>query len=246
MKRYNVIALLLVLVLLVCGCQGKQDPAGMIKTEELFQKTPAAMEEGHLFFAGRVVSVLAERKSISFYEAESEKNTYYKVEVTEDFFGCLPQRLLTVCILGSSENFSTRKTLEKDTEYLFDATVWVQGEEVIFLLPTFYTGIPHRQGDTVLYTDTEGTKTAECNNKQYVARLRKLAEENGYAPEKVLAHAKKRLGDAAARDADYFRGLKFTHIDEALLQTTVQTAQAKLEQANKISADWAGIGELLK
>lgn len=246
MKKYNVVALLLALLLLLCGCRAKQDPAGMIKTEVLFEKTAAALEEGHLFFAGRVVSVLAERKSISFYEAESKKNTYYKVEVTEDFFGCLPQRVLTLCVMGNSDNFTTRKLLEKDTEYLFDATVWVQGEEVILLLPTFYTGMPHRQGDAVLYTDTAGTKTAECDYNGYCATLRRMAEEQGYGPEKVLQHAKKRFEDATLRNADYFRELDFANIDEALLDATVQTARARLAQADKTTATWAGIGELLQ
>ena len=113
-KQAKIFALLLAVVLLLGGCA--KAPEGQVEQEVLFEKTAASLAEGHLFFAGRVTSALAEPKQITYYDAEAGKNTFYRVEITEDFFGCLPNRTLTVCVMGNSENFAERENLEKGKE----------------------------------------------------------------------------------------------------------------------------------
>ena len=137
MKR-NVAALLLALLVLLTGCS-KQE-LGQMPLEELLEKTPVSMEEGHLFFTGKVTAASVMNRMISFYEVETEKSTFYQVEVTDDPFDCMPDRTLTVCILGSAESFGERNALQKDKEYLFDTSLWVQEDEAVLLLPTMDKG----------------------------------------------------------------------------------------------------------
>ncbi|MBQ8893769.1 MAG: hypothetical protein IJ043_05095 [Clostridia bacterium] len=246
MKKHNLLALLLALLLLLCGCSGQTESSGTKKLEDLFEKTAASLAEGHLFFTGKVTSALAEAKDISFYEAESEKNTFYKVEVTDDPFGCLPERTLTVCVLGNTENFIDRTPLQKGKEYLFDTTLWVQGEEAVLLLPTFYLVLPERQGDALYYTDQQTTAAVDGSYQDYLDQLRALAEENGYSAAGVLAAAKTRLESAVERDSAYFEALEFETVDSGALNTTIRTAKTLLAKANAAQPTWEGIEELLK
>ena len=247
MKKHNLIALMVVLLLLLCGCKQEEAAAeGSMKLEELFARTAASVEEGHFFFAGKVASAMAEKKMISFYDVETEKSTFYKVEVTEDPFNCLPDRTLTVCIMGNTENFPDRNVLEKGKEYLFDTTLWVQEEEVVMLLPTFYEVLPECREEALFYTDQSTTVVINGTRADYWAQLKKMTEEKGYAPQTVLSGIQGRLQQAIERNADYFEELKFEALDRAALSRTVTTAEALLEQAKNTEPTWGGIEELLK
>lgn len=245
MRKHNLVALVLALALLLCGC-GKKEASGTKTLESLMERTSASLEEGHFFFAGKVTSAVAEAKMISYYEAEAEKSTFYKVEVTDDPFGCLPSRTLTVCVLGNTENFSDRMTLEKGKEYLFDTTLWVQETEAVLLLPTFYLALPEREGDVLYYNDQAGKALVSGSYQDYLEKLAALAEEKQYSAATVLSAAKSRLQSASQRDAAYFEGLEFASVDTEALNTTVQTAAILLERANSTESTWAGIQGLLQ
>jgi len=243
MKR-NVVALLIALLVLLSGCT-KQE-LGQKPLEELMEKTPVSMEEGHLFFTGKVTAASVMNRMISFYEVETEKSTFYQVEVTDDPFDCMPDRILTVCILGSADSFGERNALQKDTEYLFDTSLWVQEDEAVLLLPTFYQSLPEREGDDLYYIGAEGRERVKGSYRDYLDRLQALAEENKYSAQRVLEAAEGRMKSAAERDADYFKELKFEKTDaEAILKTNKKAADllAKVKTAEKT---WEGIRELLK
>lgn len=244
MKKRNLLAGLLALALLLCGCS--EEAAGSVELESLLEKTEVSAAEGHVFFTGKVTSAMAEAKMISYYDAESEKSTFYKVEVTDDPFGCLPEQTLTVCVLGNTENFIDRTPLEKGKEYLFDTTLWVQEDQAVLLLPTFYLALPEREGDVLYYTDQAGKAMVKGSYQDYWTRLKELAAGQNYGPETVLAAAKDRLKSAAERDAAYFEGLGFTGLDRAALSATRQTAAALLAQAENAENTWEGIQALLQ
>ncbi len=237
-------ALLLAILLLLSACS--QDVGGSKPMDALFEKTAASLESGHFFFAGKIHSVSAEKKMISFYDAEMEKSTFYKVEVTDDPFGYMPDRMITVCILGSAENFTERMTLGKNKEYFFDTTLWVQEDEAVFLLPTFYESLPERVEDALFYTDQEGRVAIDGGYEDYLTRLKKMANEAGYDCQKVLTAAKERLRLAAERNATYFKEQKFEKVDAKALKKTNETAAALLQRAEKTAATGEGIGNLLK
>lgn len=243
MKR-RIIALMAALLLLLCGCDQKSD--GLKPMDQLFEKTAVSMEEGHFFFAGTVKAASAVKQTISFYEAEAEKNTFYQVEITDDPFGCMPDRVVTVCILGAVDTFNERTPLQKDKEYLFDTSLWVQGEEAVFLLPTFYESLPERDGDALYYTNAEGRSAVDGSYADYSARLKAMAEENAYGPEKVLTAVKDRLKSAKERDVTYFKNLKFENLDEDTLAKTNRTAALLLAQAEQAENNWESIRGLLK
>lgn len=243
MKR-NVVALLMALLVLLSGCT-KQE-LGQRPLEELLEKTPVSMEEGHLFFTGKVTAASVMNRMISFYDAETEKSTFYQVEVTDDPFGCMPDRTLTVCILGSAESFLERNALQKDKEYLFDTSLWVQEDEAVLLLPTFYQSLPEREGDDLYYIGTEGRELVKGSYRDYLDRLQTLAEENEYSAQKVLDAAKGRMESAVERDAAYFKELKFKKTDTEALLKTNQKAADLLEKVKVAEKNWEGIRGLLK
>ncbi|MBQ8600779.1 MAG: hypothetical protein IJ407_05325 [Clostridia bacterium] len=244
MRNLKLFALLCALVLLVCSCRINEKEG--YSFEEMTQTLEAAVAEGHFFFAGKVLSVGTNDRMISYYEMEAETNTVYQVEVTEDFFGCMPKEPITVCIYGTTGNFSSRSNLEKGKEYLFDTTLWVQGEEIIFLLPSFYEGMPERAEEALYYT--AGGKTALVNGTyvQYKEHLFSLAEEKGYGPQLVKSSITAFLEQAVKNDAAFFEGLGFTKIDTAHLAATTAKAALLLEQVQNSAADWAALREILK
>lgn len=244
MMKRKIVVCLMALALLLTGC-GKKE-TGTKSLESLFEKTPVSLEEGHLFFTGKVTASSAARRAISYYELETDKNTFYQVEITDDPFGCMPDRTVTVCILGGAETFRERMALQKGKEYLFDVTVWVQEEEPVFLLPTFYSSLPEREGETLSITEKDGLKTVDGRYADYLDRLKTLAGENSYNPEKVLETLKERFRSAAERDAGYFKTLEFKNIDGESLKKTNQTASVLLAKAEETQKTWEGIRGLLQ
>ena len=138
------------------------------------------------------------------------------------------------------------EVLEKNAEYIFDTSLWVQEEEPVFLLSTFYEALPERSGESLFYTTgQEGKAVVSGSYQDYRARLLALAEEAGYGPELVLSAAKDRLQSAVERDYAYFEALSFTVADSAALAITNQTAAALLDSASATPASWEGIRGLL-
>lgn len=234
-------ALLLAVALLLSGC-GRGAPETDL--DPLFTATETALSAGDFFFRGKVVSVLSTSRQISFYEADMGGNTFYGVEVTDDYFGCMPERIVTVCVLGSKEGFPNRTTLIKGREYLFDVSLWVQGEEPVFLLPTFYSALPEYRDGTLYWFDGEET-VSPGRFEDYRARFDALAAS--YGPETVLTAVRERLALAAERNSgDFFTDLGFEQVDTDLLTQTAETAAALLARAEQTETSWEGIRELLQ
>lgn len=244
-RRAAVLAALLAAALLLGGCAGGGREE-YERFDELFVQTQASLEEGHFFFSGRVLSVVTGRQIISYYEAQMEKNTFYQVEVTDDYFGCMPDRIITVCVLGSAENFSDRETLVKNREYLFDTALWIQEEEAVFLLPTFYSALPEQRDGTLYLNDAEGAYIPGTY-AQYRSRLAALAEEAGYGPQRIMEAVRAQLQSAADKSsADYFAQRGFEQIDADALERTRQTALQLYDQAQGTENTWEGIRSLLQ
>ncbi len=237
------ISLLLAMTLLFSGCSAAPTgaPGGF---EALFTTTETSLNDGHFFFDGIVLSVETEDRQISYYEAQMGKNTFYQVQVADDYEGCLPGEVVTVCVLGNYESFPNRETLKKGEEYQFDTALWVQGDQVVFLLPTFYTTLPARRGDQ-LYAGAEGKLQAVGTYAHYREELRARMEQTGYGPATVLAGVKESLQNAVEKNAQYFEALQFTDMDAAALNTTAQNAAARLQRANEALETWEGIKTIL-
>lgn len=242
MRKMRCLALFAALMLLLCGCQPEKK--GGYPLEELTLTLDAAVAEGHFFFAGEVLAAGTNKETITYYEMEAEENTFYQVKVTEDFFGCLPEEPITVCIYGTAGHFANRSNLEKGKEYLFDTTLWVHGDEAVFLLPTFYEGLPERQGETLYYTAGGQTASVDATYEAYKEHLFALAEEKGYTPALVKSAMAGMLEQANTRDAAKFS--EFERVDQAHLQLTAETAKSLLEQTKNTAAEWAALREILK
>lgn len=240
--RRTLPALLMILCLLLSGCQKKKEG---VPFEDLVLTMENSLEQGHFFFAGKVLSAGNHSTPISFYDLETETNTVYQVEVTEDYFGCMPEEPITVCIFGTKNNVVGRSLLEKDKTYIFDTTLWVHGEEIIYLLPSFYKGMPEISGESLYYTEYNKRDIVNENYAHYKEYLTKKAEDGSYGPELVLTSMKELLTNAAERDEAYFAQKNFEHLDSAHLVQTVSTAKTVLKELENTAASWAAIKEVL-
>lgn len=241
--RRHLIGALLVLSLLLTGCSSGSKDVQKRSTELLLEEAAVSMEEGHLFFRGKVLSVTNESRQITYYDAETGKNTFYQVEVTEDLFGCMPERIITVCVAGTSESFSQRQTLVKNREYFFDTRIWADETQAIFLLPTFYDALPECRDETLLQSYAEITYDLG-EPDAYSQALKELADEKGYGPEQVRQAALSQL--TLAKDnsnKDHFDALEFETLDEAALAEITATAETLLNKLESVPATWSGIKE---
>ncbi|MBQ7935759.1 MAG: hypothetical protein IJ333_05365 [Clostridia bacterium] len=238
------LGVLLAISLLLCGCE-KTDST-LYPLEDLTQTMESSLKTGHFFFAGKVTAAGINEQMISYYEEEAENNTFYQVEVTEDFFGCMPEEAITVCIFGTTGNFTSRTNLEEGKEYLFDTTLWVHGEEAVFLLPSFYLGMPQRSGETLYYTEAGQMAAVDGSFTQYKQHLSELAAKTGYTAESVLAAVTAQLETAVEKDAAYFEELSFEEIDTEHLETTTGTAQTLLAEAKETEPSWEAIRGILQ
>lgn len=211
MKRLNWIAWVLLFAVLLCGCSKTEED--VMKLEDLFYRTEVAMEEGQLFFAGKILSVQKQDRAITYYESETVANTFYEVEVTEDFFGFMPERTLTVCVMGTEEHFVSRTEPEEGKEYLFQVKAWAGEEEMLFLLPTFYEALPQREGEYIYYTKGNQRYAVDGGYEDYKQMLKDLAEQYSYSAQGVGESILTNLQEASKRDAAHFEELEFKTID---------------------------------
>ena len=247
MKMRNLLLLMLCLLLMPSGCSSEQVPSNAVTAEYLYERAEASQNGGHFFFAGEVLSVMTDAKQITYYEEQTAKNTFYQVEVTNDLFGCMPDRVITVCVLGTSEHFVDRFPLEEGEEYLFDTTLWVHGGAAVFLLPTFYENLPQISGDSLYYTDDSGKYLLDVDYEAYTVRLTEMAKETGYGAQKVLAAVKERLELAAKdRTVEHFEKAEFEKPDQELIKGVNRDAAALLRKAEKAPESWSGIEEFLR
>lgn len=236
-------ALLCLILLLICSCS-KQGGSGRL--ESLFTTTESSFQVGRFIFGGQVLGIKNDERLISYYDAPMGDNTFYSVRVTEDFFGYMPERNITVCILGNSETFPDRASLEKGKEYLFEVALWMDEEEIVFLLPTFYSALPELK-DGKLYAMEEGKRLLCGSLADYKGALLKKAEESGYSAATLLGGMKLQLENAAGRgDASYFKERRFEKVDEDALQKTASSAATLLKKVEKAEATWDGVGEVIK
>ena len=240
MKKINLCAWLMLFALLLGGCKGSQED--LIPLEDLFYRTEVAMGEGQLYFAGKVLEKTYEDREITYYESESTSNTFYKVEATDDFFGFLPERTLTVCVMGTGEHFVSRAELEKGKEYLFQVNPWAGENEIIFLLPTFYEAMPQKEGEYLYYTKGETRYAVDGGIQDYKNRIDELAKEYGYTASAVGAAIIKNLQTASERDASYFEKLKYETVDRATIDGIADFAKNKsLASAPQTAEEIKGI-----
>lgn len=244
MKKINWAAMLLIALLILSGCQ-KTDP-GTLTYETVFEKTSASMKEGHLFFAGKVLEKRVETTPITFYDSEAEANTFYTVQVTDDFFDLLPDRKFTVCVMGTPDQFTNRTDLEKNGIYLFDCSVWMQEDELILLLPTFHNALPRREGKYLSYTENGTRYGVEGTYEDYKEHLKKMAADHGYGAGMAMDHIRDRLTLATQKDVAYFENLGFESIDTALVKATSDAADTRLLAGAGVASTAEGVKELLK
>lgn len=242
MKINKWIALLLALMLLLAGCS--QADENVLELESLFERTEVAMQEGQLFFAGKVLEKTKQDRAITYYDSETEANTFYQVEITEDFFGFLPERTLTVCVMGTDENFVSRSELEKGKEYIFQVNPWAGENEMLFLLPTFHETLPQIEGEYLYYTKGNLRYAVDGNDADYKQMLMELAEQYGYSAKGVGEAITANLKTASQKNAAYFEELEFKTVDTQ----TVDGIAAYAAEQSKIAAPQTAeqIKEILK
>ncbi len=243
MKKHNLLALLLAALLLLGGCAAAEKP---MESAPLLEQIGGRAAEGNFFFTAKILSAKAERRQISYYDTETEKNTFYKIEITDDFYGVLPDRVMTLCVMGSSENFAQRVNLKKDREYILTAALWMLEEESILLLPTFYHAMPERREDALYYEQEGEEQLLDLGYEAYKDALMRAAEKGGYSAKSLLQRCTERLEDCAARDALYFKKNEFKNIDKDALAATAAAAKERLALAEKAAKTWSGIEGVLK
>lgn len=241
----RIVALLLAVGLLL-GLSACKEEAGQMETDSLLETARISMEEGHFFFVGKVLSAVNDDKMITYYDAETNQNTFYQVEVTDDLFGCLPDGVLSVCIYGTSEHFSNRKPLEKGKEYFFDVRLWVDEGKPVYLLPTFYDGLPEKRGEKLFYTDPEGSyKLGKAAD--YRAELLKVANRSGYGAKTVVAGMTAQLELAVKNsNQDHFKELEISDTDPEFLARVTDTAKGLLTKTQSADKTWKGIEGVLQ
>lgn len=243
MRKCSILCLLVLLLGLMGGCS---EDGGVLKKEKIFMRTETSVQEGHLFFTGEVLAIEKKAEQITYYDEPADQNTFYTVSVTDDYFGALPAKEITVCIYGTVQNNISRSELEEGKEYLFDVVPWVQGETVVFLLPTFYSALASRSEQDLYYVQGGTRYAIDATYDEYKEDLKEFAEGQGYAPATVLQKAKAQFEQAKERDVTYFKELKFKSLDTAAVEATVATAAKRLDRIASAEVSWEGVQGILK
>lgn len=242
---HKILALLLVAALLLCGCASKKQEE-QAKMDSLIEGVEGSFGSGDLLFIGKVLGRAAEDRLITFYDADMGKNTFYSVEITEDLYGYMPDRVITVAVLGNSETFPDRTLLSKGGEYYFRAHPWVEGEDVIFLLPTFYTSLAERE-EGMIYT-TIGDVRYQCGSEEDFLKAIKEAEERAeYGLSRVWRCTEESLAAAYGRSTvEQMEELKIAVKDPQTLKKTEERAYQLMQKMKNAEKSREGLGELFE
>lgn len=236
-------ALFAAALLLLSGCAQVKETN--YKLDEVTTTLDSALEEGHFFFAGKVLTASTTQKMITYYDVSAEAHSVYQVQVTEDYFECMPEEPITVCVYGTKSNFNERVNLTKGEEYIFDVTLWVQEDQVIYLLPTFYESMPQKDGESLYYTADGKTAVVKGGYSAYRSHLLQRAKDLDYTPKRVLDAMAAMMKDAALRDAAFFKEKDFAKVDETLLKRTTTKASELLKRIEGKAPAWESISRVL-
>jgi lipoprotein len=192
LKRLCCFFTAIVIVVGISSCsKEKVLKEGAEKLDELIKSIPSMLQTDKRIFTAQVTAVKDETALINFYNIDINDYTVYEVEVVDDISGFMPDTPVKLYSIGSSEQFDRIK-LKKGETYLFNATPWVYGEQIIYLLPTYDTS--YAKLDTasrLVYTDDSGTYDM-CSYQEfldlYQNQLTTFLETNNeyFLPENIL------------------------------------------------------------
>lgn len=241
--KQKLFALAAAVLLLVSGCSAPAETS--YKLEEVTLTLDNALEEGHFFFAGKVLTASTTQQMITYYDVDAEAHSVYQVQVTEDYFECMPEEPITVCVYGTKSNFNERVNLTKGEEYIFDVTLWVQEDQVMYLLPTFYESMPQKDGESLYYTADGKTAVVKGGYSAYRSRLLQRAKDLDYTPKRVLDAMAAMMKEASLRDAAFFKEKDFAAVDETFLRRTTAKASKLLMGIEGKAPTWESIRRVL-
>ena len=164
-----IVSILIVLMLASCT---KSNQNSDIKADlnSITAKIENSIELQQSMFVGTVKSVATEKALITKYNIDITEYTVYTVEVTESIDGITPLGEISVYCVGTSKEFSSRNSLDKNESYVLIADPWVYGDRIIYLLSAYEQSYPK--------IDTAGMVTLEqngvlydCGNRQEFLKL---------------------------------------------------------------------------
>ena len=171
MKK-RIIAILICLLLLLCGC--KNETTEIIKGEDaqLATRLENIVELQKSLFRAEVTGVETVNAVMTKYNLDISTYTKYTVNIVESYDGYTPTGTAHVYWAGTPNEFITRVGLKQNETYILDADPWVYGDEVVYLLYPSTVSYPRLDvagGLTIALSDTEALSvgTLETYRKEY-------------------------------------------------------------------------------
>lgn len=180
MKK-RIIAILLCLLLCLCGC--KKDKTVKITGEDtrLATRLENIVELQKSLFRAEITGVETVNAVMTKYNLDISKYTMYTVNIVESYDGYTPTGTAHVYWAGTPTEFITRVGLEQNETYILDADPWVYGDEVVYLLypsTVSYPRVDVAGGLTIAVNDTEALSVGslESYKQEYDDAVKSIDE----------------------------------------------------------------------
>ncbi len=170
MKK-RIVAILLCLLLLLCGCKSE---TVKITGEDvkLATRLENIVELQKSLFRAEITGVETVNAVMTKYNLDISKYTKYTVNIVESYDGYTPTGTAHVYWAGTPTEFITRVGLKQNETYILDADPWVYGDEVVYLLYPSTVSYPRLDvagGLTIALSETEALSvgTLETYREEY-------------------------------------------------------------------------------
>lgn len=241
MKK-RIIALLLCMLLLLCGCKNKTVEITGEDTK-LATRLENMVELQKSLFRAEVTGIETVNAVMTKYNLDISEYTLYTVNIVESYDGYTPTGTAHVYWAGTPTEFVTRVGLKQNETYILDADPWVYGDEVVYLLYPSTVSYPKMDvagGLTIAVSDTEALSvgTLDSYKREYLDAVN--AVDARIAGHSDVKNAVKRYTEifetvlSKNSDPDFYSNPEFDFEwkpSDDFIAKTVQKSQAVYDKA---------------
>lgn len=166
MKK-RIVAILLCLLLCLCGCKKEETVKITGEDTKLPTRLENIVELQKSLFRAEITGVETVNAVMTKYNLDISEYTMYTVNIVESYDGYTPTGTAHVYWAGTPTEFITRVGLKQNETYILDADPWVYGDEVVYLLypsTVSYPKVDVAGGLTIAVSDTEALSVGSLDS----------------------------------------------------------------------------------
>lgn len=224
-RKITALVCILLIMISICGCNKKENDSEAVNNvisgedKNLPNRLENMIELQKNVFIGKITAVSTENAIIPKFNLDISDYTVYTVEVSESLDSYTPTGPVRVFSVGTTEEFITRISMQKNETYIIDATPWVYGNDVVYLLSFATVAYPKVDIAGMVTIENEDGELFSCGSleeykKAYFDAKTEVVNRCGedyFTPAKVADRLLETATEIKQKNADrsFYTDMKF-------------------------------------